>query len=196
MKGVTVTLTGHATSCPKPLYEFWILAPSATLYKLARSYGEDAGFSWDTSSLAPGAYRITVWVRDSSSRGVYGNGSGRWDAYNASLLYTISAGCPSVTESAWPGTSVSAGTSVTITAAAPGCKGPQYEFWILAPGAKLYTLKQSYGASNTLRWDTSGLPAGTYRINVWVKDSTSAGVYGNASGRWDAYNAGLTVRVN
>ena len=195
MKGMSVTLTASAPSCPTPLYEYWILPPGGTMYTLARSYSSDPAFAWSTTGLKTGVYRINVWVRDNSSLGRFGNKYGRWDAYNASLTYSVTAGCPSVTQSASPSGTAAAGTPVTVTAAAPGCSSPLYEFWILAPGAKLYTLKQAYGSSPTLAWDTTGLAPGTYRINVWVRDSTSAGVFGNTSGRWDAYNASLTFAV-
>jgi hypothetical protein len=191
MSGMTVTVTASSPGCPRPLYEFWVLAPGASLYTLAQGYGISAVLNWNTTSLATGTYRINVWVRDSSSAGVYGNAYGRWDTYNANLTYILTTGCPSVSDSASPPTSAAAGSTVTVTASAPGCPSPQYEFWILYPGASLYTLVQPYGSSATLSWNTTGLAKGTYRINVWVKDSSSAGVYGNAYGRWDTYNANL-----
>jgi hypothetical protein len=188
MRGMQVTVTASASGCPNPVYEFWVLAPGATLYTLGQAYSGSDTFTWDTSGKALGTYRITVWVRDAASAGTSGNSSGRWDAYNANLLYAVSAGCPSVI--AYSSTS---GSTKLVTASAPGCPNPQYEFWLLPPGATLYTLVQTYSSSNTLLWSATGKPAGTYRVNVWVRDSASVGVFGNSYGRWDAYNASITL---
>ncbi len=195
MRGTTVTITATATGCANPHYEFWILAPGASLYTLAQSYSPAGTYTWSTGTLATGSYRINVWVRDASSGGAASNSYGSWDAYNAGLVYGITAGCPSVSVSAAPPSPSASGTSITFTASAPGCAQPRYEFWILSPGASLYTLVQAYSPTATYTWSSLGNGAGTYRINVWVRDSSSAGTYGNAYGTWDAYNAGLTYRL-
>ncbi len=195
MAGTTVTLTASAPACPNPQYEFWILKPGATSYTLLNSYSSSATYTWSTGSQPLGAYRINVWVRDAASAGVYSNASGTWDAYDASLTYSLTQGCPSVTTSASPASAAMAGQGVTLTASAPGCPNPQYEFWILAPGATSYTLLHSYSSSPTYAWATNGQPVGTYRINVWVRDASSPGVFSNASGTWDAYDASLTYTL-
>ncbi|HEV2415713.1 MAG TPA: glycosyl hydrolase family 18 protein [Candidatus Dormibacteraeota bacterium] len=196
MIGVAVTLTGAATSCPNPLYEFWLLAPGASLYTLAQGYSSAATLIWPTSGKTAGTYRVDVWVKDASSYGLQGNASGRWDAYDASVYYTLTPGCPSVGESASPAGGAQAGAPVNFTASTTGCPNPLYEFWVLAPGATSYTLAQAYSTTPTLAWPTSTLASGTYRINVWVRDASSTGVYANSSGRWDAYNASLYYTIN
>lgn len=187
MAGMAVTVTAAAAACldSNPLYEFWVLAPGASLYTLAQSYSTSSVLTWNTSGLALGTYRINVWVRDGA--GAFDNVWGTWDAYNASLYYTLTAGCPSVGVSA----AAASASSVNITASAPGCSQPHYEVWILYPGASLYTLVQPYGAGGTIAWNTAGLPKGTYRIDVWVREASSPGAYGNAWGTWDAYNASV-----
>ena len=193
--GIPVKVTASASGCPNPLYEFWVLAPGASLYKLAQAYSTSPVFNWSTTGLAKGTYRINVWVRDSMSSGIFGNSSGRWDAYNANLLYRLSSGCPAVSDAASPPSTAPAGTPVSVTAGAPGCPNPRYEFWVLAPGASLYKLAQAYSANPVLSWKTTGLATGTYRINVWVRDAASSGTFGNSWGRWDAYNANLLFQL-
>ncbi|HEV2415040.1 MAG TPA: hypothetical protein VGX27_09530, partial [Candidatus Dormibacteraeota bacterium] len=190
MAGNSVSVTAVAGGCPNPLYEFWVLAPGASLYTLAQAYSTTSTLSWSTANLAPGLYRFDVWVKDSSSAGTYSNPWGSWDAYDASLYYTVSAGCPAVIDSASPAIAM-AGAPVTINATAPGCGNPQFELWVLAPGASMYKLVQPYTSAAGLLWSTSGLSAGTYRMNVWVRSATSAGLYSNAWGSWDAYNASV-----
>jgi Glycosyl hydrolases family 18 len=186
MVAVPVTVIANAPGCPAPLYEFWVLAPGASLYTKEQTYGSSAVFNWNTTGLATGTYRFTVWVRDAGSIGISGNAYGRWDAYSTNLAYTLTAACPSVSVSASPLATASAGTTITISPSAPGCPNPLYEFWVLAPGASFYTLEQAYGPG-AFSWNTAGFAQGTYRINVWVRDNSSAGVFGNANGRWDAY---------
>ena len=186
MRGMTATVTATASGCPNPVYEFWVRAPGASLYTLSRAYGPSNTFSLDTTGKAFGTYNITVWVRDAGSVGTSGNAWGRWDTYNASVSYVVSAGCPSVTTS-----SAVSGTDVVVSAAAPGCPKPLYEFWVLAPGTSVYTLGRAYASSSTFTWSTAGRAPGTYRFNVWVRDASSTGTSGNSSGRWDAFNASL-----
>src|SRR5262249_37621805 len=149
------------SSCadPNPQYEFWVLAPGASLYSLAQSYSTTNIFSLNTGGPT-GVYRIDVWVRDANGPGAYSNSSGRYDAYNASLTYTLMVSCPSVSDSAQ-----GSGTLVTFAATAPGCPSPQFEFWILSPGATSYTLVQPYSPIPTFTWNTVGNGRGIYRIN-------------------------------
>jgi hypothetical protein len=191
MLGVQVAVTASTPGCPTPKYEFWVLAPGASSYMVGQPHSTNPVFNWKTAGLSTGSYRITVWVEDASSSGVFGNPSGRWDAYDADLLYTLTAGCPSVSYSASPSSPVPAGTGVIVTASSPGCPNPSYEFWLLAPGASTYALAQPYSNSAVFKWDTGNAIPGTYRVTVWVQDASSSGTYGNASGRWDAYNATL-----
>jgi cell wall-associated protease len=69
-----------------------------------------------------------------------------------------------------------AGTTVTFTASA-GCTGtPQYRFWVKAPGGA-WTIAQDYGASSTFVWNTAGKPAGTYQLEVDVRNAGSTASY-------------------
>lgn len=192
--GTAVTVTGSASGCPSPLYQFWTLAPGASSWQLAQAYSSSATYRWNTTGLAPGSYGISIWVRDSTSRGTSGNTSGRWDTYAAGQYRITSTACSGVTAGA-SAASVTAGTTVTITATGSGCPNPQYQFWLLAPGASSWQIAQPYSATATYRWNTTGLTLGTYRWCVWVRDSGSAGLYTNSGGSWDAYDCSQTVTV-
>lgn len=156
------------------------------MYTLVQAYSSLNTFTWPTGSDGPGTYAVTVWAKDVNSSGGFGNSSGRWDSY-AYLQYTLSSGCPSVVDAATPPSPSAHGTTITFTASA-SCANPEYEFWILSPGASLYTLVQAYSSSNTFTWHTGYDGAGTYAVTVWAKDASSSGSYGNSSGRWDAYS--------
>ena len=122
----------------------------------------------------------------------YGGGSPElWSA-----LQTYFTGCYSVGAVAAPSSPVLAGTAVSITASA-GCPdpNPQYEFWVLAPGATSFQLAQAYSTNASLAWNTGGLFPGTYRFAIWARDAGSTGEFGNTLGRWDAYNNGTLYTV-
>jgi spore germination protein YaaH len=191
--GSTVTMSARALGCPdpNPLYQFWVLPPGGSAYQLGQAYSTSPNFSWSTAGLTPGTYRISIWARDANSSGAYGNQAGRWDAYNNDILYTLTT-CSGLQMTVSPASPAAHGTSVTVTAQASGCPdpNPQYQFWVLAPGATAYQLVQAYSASSTFTWNTTGLAPGSYRFSVWVRDASSAGAQGNQSGTWDAYNNG------
>jgi photosystem II stability/assembly factor-like uncharacterized protein len=69
-RGTPVTITGSATGCSSPQYEFWVLPPGGT-WTLVRDYSASGTLSWITVGLQPGTYVFSVWVRDSSSNAAY-----------------------------------------------------------------------------------------------------------------------------
>jgi len=180
-----VAITGSASGCPNPRYQFEMLGPGSSTWQIVQPYSSSASFTWNTSGAAGGTYSFIVKARDSSSAGTTGSGNpnGSWDAYT-SLTYTLSsAACTSVTASA-------SGTNpVTITAAASGCPNGRYQFEMSAPGSSTWQVVQPYSSSDTFTWNTSGLSRGTYRFIVKVRDASSVGTTGsgNPNGSWDAY---------
>jgi len=178
--GTAITVTASASGCTNPRYEFWILAPAGS-WKIAQAYSSSATFTWNTTPPS-GTYSYSVWVRDASSAAAY-------DAFLPGTTYTLTTTpCTSVTATAAPASPQAHGTTISITASASGCSNPRYEFWILAPGSSTWTIVQSSSSSATFSWNTSGLPAGTYRYSVWVHDASSAAGY-------DAYFPGTTYTL-
>ncbi len=189
--GTTITITGVASGCPSPLYQFWILAPGSSRWTIAQPYSTNATFNWNTSGKAAGVYRFSVWARDASSAGAVSSSLGRWDAFVPGTTYTLtSTPCTGLTASASPASPSTHGTAVTITGVASGCPNPMYQFWMLAPGSSTWTIAQPYSTSATFNWDTSALPAGTYRFSVWVRDSSSTGTISSSLGTCDAFVGG------
>ncbi|MHB8709148.1 MAG: multicopper oxidase domain-containing protein, partial [Desulfuromonadales bacterium] len=69
------------------------------------------------------------------------------------------------------------GTLVDFTAAGQGGAGTyEYKFWLKDTAGAWSTL-QPYSATSTLAWNTAGLPAGTYRIVVHVRNTGSTAPY-------------------
>jgi hypothetical protein len=85
--GTSVTITASAIDCPFPTFEFWEMAPGASTWSLVAPYNQavqgvtTASRTWDTTGLAPGAYRWAAWVRE-------GGSPHRYDTY-ALMTYWI-----------------------------------------------------------------------------------------------------------
>ena len=190
-RGTAITITGTASGCSSPLYEFWILPPGSSTWTIAQAYSSNATFAWSTTGLPAGTYRYSVWVRDASSSGVSCNSLGCNDAFVPGTAYTLNSPCTAATAATAPGSPQAHGTTVTISGTASGCSNPVYEFWILAPGSSTWTVGQAYSSMATFSWNTNGLPAGTYRYSVWVRDASSVGISCNSLGCNDAFVPGV-----
>jgi len=191
--GIAVTVAGHASGCPNPLYQFWISPPGGA-WTVVQSYSTSASFNWNTSGKAAGTYMVSVWARDSNSPGAYGASPYTYDAFNSSQSFTLTTPCAAVTVSAAPASPAVVGTQVTITGTATGCAHPLYQFWILPPGGT-WALAQSYSASTTFRWNTSGSIRGSYLFSVWARDSGSPGAVSKSAGGYDTYDSNVTYTL-
>jgi hypothetical protein len=87
-RGAWIKLTATATVCPKPLYEFWMMAPGSSVWQAVQAYNTKAILNWNTTGNLAGTYNFLVWVRDANSGGATGNSLGRWDAVTTSS-YTL-----------------------------------------------------------------------------------------------------------
>jgi hypothetical protein len=66
--GTPVTLTGAASACSSPQYEFWELDPGGS-WGIVQAWSSTSSFIW-TGSVA-GAYNFQIWVREGGSTGQY-----------------------------------------------------------------------------------------------------------------------------
>lgn len=164
--GTIITLTGSATGCPSPQFKFWIQPPGGG-WMLARDWG-GATFAWNTAGLAAGTYKIQVWARNSGSSAAY-------EAFLASpATYTLIAAvpCTAGTYVADKPSPQAHGTTITFTASAVGCSQPLYRWWVQLPNGN-WMIVQDYSTNNVFVWNTTGLAAGTYRVNVWIQQNGS-----------------------
>jgi hypothetical protein len=85
-----VVITGSASGCASPRYQFEMLAPASQTWQIMQPYSPSASFSWSTAGLAKGTYTFIVKARDMSSAGTTGSGNpnGSWDAYTL-ISYTL-----------------------------------------------------------------------------------------------------------
>ena len=160
--GTFVTLSGATGACPNPQYRFYVLPPGGS-WTLIQDYSAVNAYSWDTSTVAAGTYRFSVWARDAASTASY-------DAYGTTY-YLVTRRCTSLALATRSNI-----TSVAVDASASGCPTPRFRFWLLAPGAG-WTMVQDYSSSTSYVWNTAHLAAGSYRFSVWAQDATSPGSY-------------------
>jgi hypothetical protein len=184
--GNSVTITGAATGCPNPSYQFWMQPPGGG-WSVVQPYSTSANFTWNTSGWGPGSYTFSVWARDASSLGTGGGGANTYDAF-AALQYPLGRpACTPSTATPTPASPATIGTQVTVTATTSGCPNPRYQLWTQAPGGA-WTVAQAYSPTASFGWSTAGWPPGTYNFSVWVRDAASASAY-------DSYSA-FTYTLN
>jgi outer membrane protein assembly factor BamB len=158
--------------------------------------------SWHTADITFGSPIVAggaVWAVDLAGGGLYGfNASNGTQIYhsagfgvthfttpseaggqifvgsgNVIRSFNMTSACSSVTLTAAPPSSTTAGSAVTLTATATGaaCTTPQYQFW-MRPAAGGWTMLRDYSGTNTFSW-TSTTPAGSYYLGVHARDVAS-----------------------
>jgi hypothetical protein len=191
--GTQVTITGAASGCPGPLYQFWIQPPGGG-WSIAQAYSSSAAFVWSSTGNPAGSYRFSVWARDNSSLGTAGSNPNTYDAF-ASAQYALTyPNCSAMSASQTPSGTANVGAPITVTGSATGCSNPLYQFWVLAPGGA-WTVAQPYSSSATLAWNTIGKPAGSYRFSVWARDANSPNAYDSFSAFQYALTTGPCTAV-
>jgi spore germination protein YaaH len=187
--GTMVTFTASTTTCPQPLYEFWILPPGTSTWFLARPYSSSAAFSWNTAGAPAGDYQMSVWVRDAFSGSSITSGlGGSYDAF-APFADTLTTNpCVGLSETASPPSLAGSGAQVVITAVtACNHANPLYEFWMQAQGSSTWRVVQGYSTTATYTWNSAGALPGIEHFGVWVRDASSVGVNGAGLNRYDTY---------
>jgi len=177
--GTAITITGAATGCPNPLYQFWIQPPGGS-WSIAQAYSSSATFNWSSVKQPAGSYHFSVWARDASSLGTAGSAPYTYDAFSGFPYALTVPNCATMTATPTPATPANVGTPVTINASAQGCPNPLFEFWLLPPGGT-WTPAQSYSTNATFNWNTAGRASGAYRFSVWARDAGSPNSYDSFS---------------
>jgi hypothetical protein len=148
------TASGNATLTKVEFYNGTVLLGSDST----------SPFSFAWSKVPKGTYTLTAKVYDSSG------------ATNVSTPVTVNVFSPvtAVTvTSVSPASPKPVGTSVIFTASASGGSGTyQYQFMVKNPVTG-WSIAQTYSTSSSFTWNTTGLPAGTYAIQVWARNSGS-----------------------
>ncbi|HKW69159.1 MAG TPA: hypothetical protein VJP81_01120 [Candidatus Dormibacteraeota bacterium] len=171
--GAKISLGATAAGCSNPLYQFWF-QPLGGAWTTIRAYSPVATATWDTTLLAAGTYQLDVWVKESGSAASF---EAEIKPYMTYSLQNPSA-CSSVTWSVpSPASPQKPGAMIALSATAAGCPNPAYQFWYQAQPNGTWTVIQAYGPASAALWNTASLGTGTYNLDVWVKDASSAAVF-------------------
>lgn len=160
--GATITFTASTTTCPTPLYKFWVQTPDKT-WHVMQDYSSSPKFAWTASGVA-GTYQVEVDVRDITRPVSY-------DAY----LYIpfTTTGCNAATLTADRTSPQTAGAMITLTGGATCPRVAQYRFYMKTAAG--WSVVQDYGASNTFTWRPAA--AGAYGLEVDVRDAGATASY-------------------
>jgi len=160
--GTPITLTASAPGAQKPSYQFWAYNPNVTpAWSQLQAYSSSAVCAWRPS--VAGNYLLAISARD----GVSGT------VVNTQIWYQVTG--PALTAVSFTTSSASPQlvyTPITLTAAATGGTGIQYQFWVCNPYATpAWSQLQAYSSSAACTWVPT--TPGNYLLSVSACDSVS-----------------------
>jgi len=159
----TVVAVNATASCGTSTaqYKWWVQPPGGA-WAMVQDWGGNT-FSWNTTGLAAGAYRLAVWARAVGSTADLDSAS----AQDYSLVALLSP-CTAVPISPSPASPQLSGTTILWTATAScGTSTAQYKWWVQPPRGA-WAMVQDWGG-NTFSWNTTGLAAGAYNVGIWAR---------------------------
>jgi hypothetical protein len=148
-----------------PEYRFWLKHPT-TGWAVQQAYSANALWNWDPTGLPEGTYYIQVDARSQGSTAI-------WEAASV-VSHVIIGPAPPLLPSVTLTETTGAGGTFDYTAAASDLSGsPEYRFWLKHPTTG-WAVQQAYSANALWNWDPTGLPGGTYYIQVDARSQGSA----------------------
>ena len=140
-------------------YDFWMF--NGTAWSQAQVYSKTSTWLWNTTGLAAGNYVIAAHARNAGTTGFA-------DA-TVFLPYTLTTPATSALLSTNIPSPQLPGPTIILNGSAAGGSGTyEYRFYIFNGTA--WTLARDYSPSPTLAWNTAGLPAGNYLLDVDVRN--------------------------
>ena len=170
--GTAVTFTVSAIGgCPVPQVAFYVYSSNKGTWTLVQPYSTSKTWNLNYADMpTAGTYTVDAWVRNSTGS------TAPYESFG--LMSWVVGGCNSAVTS-----NGGAGTVYTTTPAGVDCGAPEYQVWMTGNGRGWF-IAQPW--STTATFDASsvtGLSAGTYTIDVWVRQSGT----GLASGYYETW---------
>jgi len=147
-------------------YKFWLR--TGGVWSSVQAYSPTTTWTWDTTSASAGSYEVLVYIRSIGSVATY--------QAIKSLTYALIDEAPATGVSLSPDLAsprLVGNNNITFTANGSGGTG-DYEYQFLLKTGGTWTQKQAYSTDNTWTWNTLGAPAGTYGVQVNVRNTGSA----------------------
>ncbi len=113
---------------------------------------------WTQKAPAGGKYTVTLGATTTSAAG---KDFGNWNPLPTNPTLISDKSSPQ-----------KAGTPIIWTAGATDADPLQFRFFVRGPGQNQDT---GYSSNSVWTWDTSGKAAGTYQVEVWIRDGKHAG---------------------
>jgi len=167
--GAKITWTAATGGGTPPLqFKFRRFKQSTGTWTDVQAWSATNTFSWTPASTDAGAYQIAVQVKNAGSAAAF-------DAQLIGPLFSITAPPPTITAlTPVPAPPQKVGTRITWTATVSGGKAPlTYKFRRLNVKTGVWTDVQLYSPSNTYSWTPGPAEAGTYQIEVRVRNAGS-----------------------
>ena len=155
--GASIVFTAAASGGTNNFeFRFWTLSPGASTWILQRDWSNVTTWTWNTSGLVAGGWRISVWVRCAGAAPIKG--------FDTSAIVDYVLRYPPIIISG-----TASAPSVTFSLTASGGSGSyEYQFWMQPPGGSL-VITQVYSNTKSWSWITSGASTGTYNVTIWVR---------------------------
>jgi len=146
-------------------YRFWL--KTGGVWNPQGAYSATNTWTWDTTGAGAGSYAVQVYVRNAGS-------SAKNEAVKT-LSYVLAspptAGATLSPDLASP--LLIGNNNITFTAGGVGGSGNyEYRFWLKTGG--VWSPTGAYSTTDTWTWNTLGVPAGTYGVQVYVRNAGSS----------------------
>lgn len=185
--GVTLNSSGSSASvgapirftaspiCPTgttPMFAYIVEPLTSSSWVTASAW--TSGTTWTWTPLNPGAYRILVWLTDTSTSAGPQAEAEVWESVGGA---SAGSGCTGLAAAASPASVPSGGAfSVTASATCPGGSSPKYAYIVERAGSTLWITASAWTASTSWSWDSAGAAPGQYDLLIWeTAGSTSSG---------------------
>ena len=179
-----VTWVARATGGTGPYTFMFYVKNGAGPWTVGQGWSSSNTFTWVPASA--GTYVLQVWIRNAGSTAVY-------DAWHGAGPVTITAAAPLTATSLTADRSfpVPANTPVTWVARVFGGTAPYTFKFYIKNGAGPWTVAQDWSSSNTLTWKPQS--AGSYLLQVWIRNAGSAASYDAWRGSGPVAVSGATL---
>jgi len=163
--GTTITFTAVGQG-GSGSYDYQFILKTGNTSAVVQDHSGSNEYVWNTDGLAPGAYSLQVFVRNTGSTVPY-------EALK-SINFSIVASAPATGATlifTTPSPQVT-GTRVFFEAGGSGGSG-SYEYKLLVKLGNVWTVVRDYSTLKAIEWNTAGLAAGTYSLQLFVRNAGS-----------------------
>jgi len=146
-------------------YKFWL--KTGGIWSTVQVYSTTDTWTWNTMGESAGTYGVQVYIRKVGSKAKYE----AIKTLSYVLVYPPTAGATLSPDLASP--LLIGNNNITFTAGGVGGSGNyEYRFWLKTGG--VWSPTGAYSTTDTWTWNTLGVPAGTYGVQVYVRNAGSS----------------------